>query len=154
ADAVLEQRADADRALHASVEPVAGLGDADVERIRGHAARAGREPRREQAIRVDRDLRIARLHAEHDVAEALVLAYVEELERALDHAERRVTEAVQDAVGERAVVGADAERAAELPQALHQRTEALLHAFDLGGVLGVAVLPLLEALLVGVVARV
>jgi hypothetical protein len=154
ADAVLEQRADSDRALHPAVDAVARLGDADVERVGRPAGRARLEPRGEQPIGLDRDLRVARLHAEDDVEEALVLADVEELERALHHAERRVAEAVQDAVGERAVVRADAQRAAELLQAADERPEPLLHAIDLRGVLRVAVLALLEALLVGVVARV
>ena len=84
----------------------------------------------------------------------LVLAHVEELERALHHAERRVAETVQDAVGERAVVGADAERAAERLEPAHERPEAFLHPLDLHAVLGVGVLALLEAFLVGIVARI
>ena len=52
------------------------------------------------------------------------------------------------------MVGADAQRAAELPAAAHERAEALGDALHLLGVLRVAVLAHLELLLVGVVARV
>ena len=140
--------------LIAAVLAVARLGDTDVERVAGRAGPPLLEPRGEQPIGLDRHLRVARLHAEDDVAVVLVLADVEELERALDHAARRVAVAVQDAVGERAVVGADAQRAAELVAAPHERAEALGGALHLLGVLGVAVLAHLELLLVGVVARV
>src|SRR5262249_4675840 len=70
-------------------------------------------------------------------------------ERALDHAARGVAVAVHDAVGERTVVGADAQRAAELLAAAHERAEALGNALDLRGPLRVAVLAHGELLLVG-----
>src|SRR5262249_59582145 len=80
AEAVGQERSDADRALDAAVLAVARLGDADVERVvaRPAAPCALGERRREQSIRLDRDLRIARLHREDDVVEALVLADVPE----------------------------------------------------------------------------
>ena len=154
ADAVFEQTADADRALHAAVLGVAGLRDPDVERIARPSRRARLEARREQAIGLDRHLRVARLHAEDDIAKALVFANVEELERALDHAERGVAEAVHDAVGERAVVGADAQRAAELLAAPHQRPEARGGVLHLFAPIGVAVFADGKLLLVGEVARI
>ncbi len=97
---------------------------------------------------MDRHLRIARLHAEDDVAEALVLADVEELERALHHAGGGVAVAVHDAVGERAVVGADAQGAPELLAASHQGSEAFGDPLDLFSVGGVRVFADLEAFLV------
>jgi hypothetical protein len=115
---------------------------------------AFQQARREQSVGVDRHLRVAGLHAEHHVAEALVLAHVEELEGALHHAPGRVAEAVEDAVGEGAVVGADAQRPAERTAAPHQRPEAQGHALDLFRVLRVAVLSDLELLLVREVARI
>src|SRR4029450_6462571 len=139
--------------LHAPILAVACLGHAQVEGIAGLAGPARLEPRGQHAIGLDRDLRVARLHAEDDGAEALGLAHLQELERALDHAGRRVAVAVQDAVRERAVIGPDPERAPELAAAAYERPEALGHALELLAVLGVAVLAHLEALLVGVVAR-
>jgi len=62
-----------------------------------------------------------------------------EFQGALDHAERRVAEAIHDAVAERAVIGADAQGAAEFLAPRYQRRESFLDAFKLGGVLFVAV---------------
>src|SRR4029453_8672303 len=93
ADAVLEQGADADAALDPAILAVAGLGDTHVERVARRRERSRRrarpargallEARRQQAVGMDRPLGVARLHGEDDVAVALVLADVEELERAL-----------------------------------------------------------------------
>ena len=110
---------------------VARLGHADVKRVGRLAGRALFEARSQQPIGLDGDLGIRRLHAEDDVEIALVLADVEELEGALDHAVRRIPEAVQDAIGERAVVRADAHRHAVLLAALHEGPKALAHALDL-----------------------
>ena len=77
-----------------------------------------------------------------------------ELERRLDHARRRVAVAVHDAVGQRAVVRADAHGHAALLALQHQRREALLDARDFGGIVGVGVLAHAKELLVGEVARV
>jgi len=154
ANPVFQQRSDSDRALDASVFAIARLGHTHMERVGRGAGGARLESSREQTIGLDRDLGIARLHAEHDVAVALGFAHIEELERALHHAAGRVAVAVHDAVRERAVVRADTQGAAELLQPPHEGTEALRHTFELLGVLSVRVLPNLELLLVGVVARV
>ena len=77
-----------------------------------------------------------------------------ELQGALDHAERRVAVAVHDAVAERAVVGADADRDATFFTEEDQRREGFADALQLGGVLLVGVL--LDGELLGVreVARI
>ena len=125
-----------------------------MEGIRGLPRRARLEARREQSIGLDRDLRVRRFHREHDVVIVLRLADIEKLEGALDHALRRVAEAIHDPIGERAVIRPDSHRDAVLATAQHERPEALRHALELGGVLHVVVLPHLELLLVGVIARV
>ena len=77
-----------------------------------------------------------------------------ELQRALDHAERRVAVAVHDAVAQRAVVRADAQGAAEALGLQHERGELLLDALQLLGVRVVGVFLDGELLGVGVVAGV
>ena len=109
-----KQRADADGALDAAVLAVARLGDAEVDRI--IPIRAGLiKPRDEQPVGVDHHLRVARLHRENEIVVIELAGDAGELERALDHAERRVAVAVHDAVGERAVVGADAHGDSRVP---------------------------------------
>ena len=58
-----------------------------------------------------------------------------ELERALHHPKRRVTVAIQDAIAERAVIGADAHCDAALFAELHQRPEPGTNAAQLRGIL-------------------
>ena len=77
-----------------------------------------------------------------------------ELQRAFDHAERRVAVVVHDPVGQRAVVGADPHRAAERLAELHQRDEFLADLGDFLGVFVVGVFADGELLLVDVVAGV
>ena len=127
ADAVVQQRADADGALDAAVLAVAGLGDAEVDRVIPVRAELV-EPRDEQPVGVDHHLGVARLHREDELVVIHLAGDAGELERALDHAERRVAVAVHDAVGERAVVGADAHGDAALLAELDQRREALVDA--------------------------
>ena len=74
-----------------------------------------------------------------------------ELQRALDHAEGRVAVAVHDAVAERAVVGADAQDAAEFETEFDQRREPLFDPFEFGLVLEVAIFLDGELLRVGVI---
>ena len=154
AQPVLKQRADADGALDPPVAPVPGLGDSDVERVAAAVGHAIRQARRQQAIGLDCNLGVARLHAEDDVVKALALAHVEELQRTLHHAGRRVAVAVQDAVRQRSVVGADANGAAAILAEAHQRQETLGDALDLLGVLRIGVLADSEPLLVGEVSGV
>ena len=62
-----------------------------------------------------------------------------ELQRALNHAERRVAESVHDAVGKRTVVRADADGALEALAFEHERREFFLDALQLFHVLRVGV---------------
>jgi hypothetical protein len=78
--------------------------------------------------------------------------YACELERAFDHAERRVAEAVHDAVAQAAVVRADPHRDAAILAERHQRGEALADARNFSGVFGVRVFTDIEFFRVGEVA--
>ncbi len=106
-DAVGEERTDADRTLDASVLPVARLGHPEVDGVIPVGS-FGVESRHEEAVGGDHDLRVRGLHREDEVVVAEFAGDAGELERALHHAERRVAEAVHDAVAQRPVVRADA----------------------------------------------
>ena len=98
ADAVRQQRADADGALDPAVLAVAGLGHAEVDWI--VPVRALRvEPGDEQAIGLDHHLRVGRLHREDEIVIVIFPRQTGEFQRALAHPERRVAVAVHDAVG-------------------------------------------------------
>ena len=106
----------------------------------------------EQAVGLDHHLGIRCLHREDDLVVGVARGDAEELEGALDHAERRVAVAVHDAIAERAVIGADAHRAAELFAADHERGKRIVEAGEFGVVVGVGVFADGEFFLVGVVA--
>ena len=148
AQAVLQQGTDAGGALDASVLAVAGLGDAEVQRVipaqLHHAVY-------QQAVGLHHHPGVAGLHAEHDVVEVFIAADAQKLECALHHAQRGVAVAVEDAVAEAAVVGAYAHGRAMVLADSHQRAETLVDALQLGPVLVVGVLAHVEFLLVGVV---
>jgi hypothetical protein len=150
-DAVLQERSDADGALDARVLAVPGFRHPQVEGLAGLRGARG-EPRRQQSVGLDGHLGIARLHAEDDVVESLLLAAGQELDGTLHHAKGGVAVAVHDPVGEGAVVGADAQGPAQLLAAPRQGSEALGHALQLVCILGVRVLAHRELLLVGIVA--
>ena len=107
AQAVGEERADADGALDAAVLAVAGLGDAEVERVIPVGAEL-EQAGGEQPVGIDHDLGVAGLHGEDEVVVGVLAGDAGELDGAFDHAGGGVAEAVHDAVGEGAVVGADA----------------------------------------------
>ena len=153
ANAVVEQRANADGGLDAAVFAVAGLGHAEMDRVIPVGA-FFIQARDEQSIGLDHHLRVAGLHREDELVIIEFAGDAGELQRALDHAERRVAVAVHDAVAERAVIGADAHGAAMLFGKLHQRAEPLADALQLRGVLLIGVLDDLEFFTVGVVARI
>ena len=77
-----------------------------------------------------------------------------ELEGRLDHAEGRVSVAVEYPIGERSVIGPDPHRHPELLRALRKGAERLFETGELRVVLGVGVLADRELLAVGVVAGV
>ena len=146
---LLTQRTDADRGLDAGVFALARLGHAEVERIiHAELRHAGGR----QAVGLDHHLRVRGLHRKHHVLEAVGFRDADELEGGLHHPVRRITEAVHDAVGEGAVVRADAERAPEFLGAEDQRREGRVEALQLLGVGRVGVFQHRELLLVGVVA--
>jgi hypothetical protein len=97
AQTIHQQAADADGALDAPVFAVAGFGDSEVEgivhRLLGHALH-------EQAVGLDHDLWIRRLHGKNDGPVIVAFGDPEEFQRTLDHAEGRVAVAVHDPIGE------------------------------------------------------
>ncbi len=146
-----EQGADADGALDSAIFAVARLGHSEVKWV---GTMGGVHALDEQAIGLDDDLRVARFHREHDVVVTVAFANADELQRALDHAQRRVSVAVHDALGERAVVGADAQGSAQLFATADQRRNGFVQALELPCVLGIRVLMCARVFLVGVVARI
>ena len=71
AKAVHEERADADGGLDAAVLAIAGLGDAEVERVvHAFLVHAGDE----QAVGLDHHLGVGGLHREDDVVKAVAAA--------------------------------------------------------------------------------
>ena len=151
ADAVIQKRADTDGALDAAILAIAGLGDAEVDGIIPIGAEFI-QPGNEQPIGVDHHLGIAGLHREDEGVIIHLAGDSGEFQRALHHAERRIAVAVHDAVGKRAVIGADAHRDAAILAKLHQRREPLANALQLREVLLISVLDDLEFLRVGIVA--
>jgi hypothetical protein len=151
AEAIAKQRTDADGALDAPILAFAGLGDSEVDGVipvRPQLVQA----RDEQPVTLDHDLRIARLHREHEVVEMAVARDAGEFEGALDHAERRIAVAVHDPVAQRTVVRADAHGPTSLPAEIDQGGKLLLDPLQLRFVLGVAVFLDGKLLRVGVVA--
>ena len=96
--------------------------------------------RHQQSVGLDHDLRVRGLHRQHDVVVVVLAGDAHELERRLDHARRRIAVAVHDAVGQGAVIGADAHGDAAVLALEHQRREALFDAIDLRGVVLVRIL--------------
>ena len=113
AQAVAQQRADADGALDPAVFAFAGFGDAEVDRIIPVRAEFI-QSRDQQAIALDHHLGIARLHREFEIMEIVLAADAGKFQRAFHHAQRRVAVTVHDAVAERAVIGADAQAALQV----------------------------------------
>ena len=150
ADAVGAERADPDGALDPAVLAVAGFSDAEVDGIIPIVTEFG-ETGDKKPVGLDHDLGIARLHRKDEVVVAAVAGDPGELERTLDHAERRVAEAGHDAVAEGSVVRPDAHGGAAGLGLFHERPEFLLDPGEFLGVLFVGVFADLELLLVGVI---
>ena len=156
ADAIGKEAADADGAFDPAVLAVAGFGDAEMNRVVPATLGAIQfvEARDEQAVGLDHHLRVRRLHRENDVVVVEFAGNAGKFQRALDHAERRVAEAVHDAVAQAAVVRADAHRDAALFAKIHERRELFSNAPDLGGVFLVGVFANVKFFRVGEIARV
>ena len=118
ADAVGEQRADPHGALDAPFQSVARLGDAQVDRV-GHPFALHRLD--EQPVGGYHHARVARLHRDDHLVERLAAADVQKLHGCGHHPFGRVAPLVEDALRERAVVDADAQRDAPLAAAGDER---------------------------------
>ena len=121
ADAVEQQRADADGALDAPLLRQARLRDAQVQRI---VARFAGQPVGRDGVR-----HVARLHGEHHIVKPAALQHARVAERALDHAlRRRSAVLLQDVLLHRAGVDADAYRDVVRLHAVRQHAHVLLPA--------------------------
>ena len=120
ADAVGQQRPDAHGALHPSFESVAGLRHPKMDRV---VHPLGLHRLREQAVGGDHHARVARFHRDHDLIEAEPAAFAQILHRRDHHSLRGVAPPVEDALRERPVVHADADRRAVGAAQLHERRE-------------------------------
>ena len=89
------ERANADGGLDAPVLALAGLGDAEVERIIAVGRFLG-EPGNEKTVGLDHHLHVAGFHRENDVVVVVFAADADKFEGALHHAERGVAVPVQD----------------------------------------------------------
>mmetsp|Transcript_9669 Transcript_9669/g.19498 ORF Transcript_9669/g.19498 Transcript_9669/m.19498 type:complete len:216 (-) Transcript_9669:309-956(-) len=112
--------------------------------------------RRQQPVRLHHDLWVGGLHGEEEVMVVVLAADARELESALHHALRGVSEVAQSARRQRPVIRPDPHRNVVLLALEDQRRERLLDVVQLGLVRGlVVVVLLLEALAaVGEVARI
>ena len=113
ANPIGQQRTDPDRALDARIFSFARFGHAEMNWIipvRPFLIQPGDE----QAVGVDHHLRVARLHRENERVIIEIARNPREFERALHHAKGRVTVTIHNAIGKRAVVGADAHSDAAL----------------------------------------
>ena len=153
ADAVGEQRADADGALDAGIFALTGLGHAEVHRVVPVLSGLF-QTLDEQAVGLNHDLDVRGLHRKDELVVAEVSRNARKLQSALHHAPGRVAVAVEDAIRERAVVGADAHGAPVLLAEEDEGGEGEAHALELLLVLGVGVVALDELLFVDEVAGV
>ncbi len=126
ADAVDEQRAHADRGLDRARERRAGLGHAEMERIRDTLG--------ETAVRADHRRHVARLHRDLEIAEVEALEQPHLLERGFDERVGLILlrEVVQ-MLRQRAGVGPDAHRNARLLRGAHDEGD-LVGTPDVAGI--------------------
>ena len=120
ADAVGQQRADADGTLDAAFQTVAGFGYSQMDRI-GHRFTVHRFA--EEPVGGDHDAGVARLHRDDDLIERFLAADAQKLHCGGDHSFGRVAPPVEDTFGERSVIHADAQRDAALAAAGDERLQ-------------------------------
>ena len=153
AEAIGEEGADADGRLHPSVLTLSGLGHAQVEGVVPvHPVHLGGQ----EAVGLDHDEGVGRLHGEDEVVVVLGAADVGELDGRLDHAAGGVSVEGQDAARQRSVVGADPHAPVELLALLDEGEHGLDQVLALLDVVGLALVHLLLKVLppVGKVARI
>ena len=93
---------------------------------------------------LDHDDDIGCLHRNHHVHELLLDKHAQELHHALDHPGSRIAVAAHDAVAQRTVVHAQAHCRVALAAHLDKGQQRLTHALELGVILFLGVLQLLE----------
>ena len=120
ADAVAHQRTYAHGTLDAPLETVSGLRDTQMYRI-GHPLAVHRLD--QKAVGMNHDARIARLHRHHDLIERLFAADAQELHRRGHHPFGGIAPLVENALRERTVIHADADRHAALPASVDEGFE-------------------------------
>ena len=134
AQPVQQERTDSDSALDPPIFPIARLGHAKVQRVvpvRPLLVERGNQ----QTVGLNHHLRIRRLHREDEVVKVHLPGDPGKFQGALHHSVRRVPVPVHDPIGQRTVVGADAQGELALLQQLHQRGEGFLDPGQLLGVL-------------------
>ena len=148
---VSQQGTNTDRALDATVFAVTGFGYPKVDGVIPVLTLFIKSSHQE-AIGLDHDLRVARLHRENEVVIIVLSGNPGKLERAFNHAERRIAEPVHDPVTKRTVVGPDPHADAALLRFKNERRELLVDTLQLGGVFLIGVFDDGKLLLVRVVA--
>ena len=111
AQSVFEQGSDAQGRFDAAILSVPGLRHPKVKR-KCHVFLV--HARDQEAVRLDHDLRVGRLHGHHHIEIPFVHTNAQELEGAFHHAQRRIAIATHDAVRQGTVVGANPHGPAKL----------------------------------------
>ena len=141
ANALGEQGTNADGGLDATVLALTCLGDTEVQGIVHVFTVHGLD---KQAHGGDHDHGVGGLDGDDDIVEMLATEDAQELHAALDNALGGVAVAAHDAVGEGAVVHADAHGGVVLLTDIDKRHELLLNLLQLCGIFLVGVLQVLE----------
>ena len=152
-NAVRQQGPDAHRALDAAVLSAPGFRHPQMNGIIPVRPQ-GIHAFHQQAVGGHHHLHVGSLHGKHQGMVIQVPGNLSKLNRALHHPLRRIAKAVQNAVGQGAVVGPDAHRAAMLPAKQHQGRKLLPQAVQFLTVFGVRILPHFKLLLVDEIARI
>ena len=127
ANSIRQERADSNCALDSRVFTFAGFGHAEMNRIIPIWPFLI-QSRNEQPIRRDHYFRVRRFHREDERVIIEIARNPREFERALHHAKGRVTVTIQNTIGKRAVIGADAHGDAALLAKIHKWRETLTNS--------------------------